>query len=408
MACARQSIARLEDVPEFSSKNDGNMPDLDLRLIRAGAGLLGLALLFSMWASPDRLLSLPWFLVAIVGVLLVLVVTGPWLPFFARKVSKASLLRFFLAADLIALLSALFTSSWPAYKLSWLSRVYGALPTIRSLPFSWAQHGLAANQTGGLLAVLTAFAAVVATAPSLPDQRQGRRGALYRGITIFLTVTGAVVVFMTGSRGALVGLVVAVLMVLILRSTNWLWAWASGLTVALVGLAASGQLGPVFRALVRDQTFSTELVSRLDIWSSSIMAIQDHPVTGIGLGVFNKVIPFRYPYRTVGLAFPVSQAHNLFLDVALSIGVPGLLGLLLLLVGLVLLAVRALKQGYLTRIISLGTLASMAVFIIYGLTDSMSFSRPTSFILWLWPCALAIAVTRSAPARPAADPNQRL
>ncbi|HEY5529007.1 MAG TPA: hypothetical protein VIL51_06095, partial [Thermoleophilia bacterium] len=142
------------------------MPDLDLRLIRAGAGLVGLALLFSMWASPDRLLSLPWFLIAIVGVLLVLVVTGRWLPFFARKVSKASLLHFFLAADFVALLSALFTSSWPAYKLSWLSRVYGVLPTIRSLPFSWAQHGLAANQTGGLLAVLTAFAAVVATAPA--------------------------------------------------------------------------------------------------------------------------------------------------------------------------------------------------------------------------------------------------
>ena len=64
------------------------MPDLDLRLIRAGAGLLGLALLFSMWASPDRLLSLPWFLIAIVGVLVVLVVTGQWLPFFARKVSS--------------------------------------------------------------------------------------------------------------------------------------------------------------------------------------------------------------------------------------------------------------------------------------------------------------------------------
>jgi O-antigen ligase len=371
-------------------------PDLALRLVRVGAGLIGLAVLFSMWASPDRLLSLPWFILAMIGVALVLAVTGRWLPLLARRVSSSTLLHFFLAASLVALLSALFTSNWPAYKISWLSRIYGALPTIRSLPFSLTQNGLAANQTGGLLAVLTAFAAVLATAPTPPTERGRRRPAAYRCITIILTVAGTVTVFMTGSRAALVGLVVAVLMVLVLRSRVWLWAWASGLTVALVGLTASGQLGPLFRALVRDETLSTKLVSRLDIWSSSLMGIGDHPFTGIGLGVFNEVIPVRYPYQTVGLSFPVAQAHNLFLDVALSIGIPGLLGLMLLLCGLVLLAVRGMKQDSLTRVFSLGTLASIAAFIIFGLTDSMSLSRPTSFILWLWPCALAISDARAS------------
>ena len=371
-------------------------PNLALRLVRVGAGLIGLAVLFSMWASPDRLLSLPWFILAMVGVALVLVVTGRWLPFLASKVSQPALLHFFLAANFVALLSALFTSNWPAYKISWLSRIYGALPTIRSLPFSLTQHGLAANQTGGLLAVLTAFAAVLATAPTPPPERGGRKATVYRCITIILTVAGTMTVFMTGSRAALVGLVVAVLMVLVLRSRGWLWAWASGLTVALVGLTAAGQLGPLFRAFVRDETLNTELVSRLDIWSSSLMGIGDHLFTGIGLGVLIEVIPVRYPYQTVGLSFPVSQAHNLFLDVALSIGVPGLLGRLLLLCGLVLLAIRGMKQDYLTRILSLGTLASIAAFIIFGLTDSMSLSRPTSFILWLWPCALAISEARAS------------
>jgi O-antigen ligase len=154
--------------------------------------------------------------------------------------------------------------------------------------------------------------------------------------------------------------------------------------------------GPLFRALVRDKTLNTKLVSRLDIWSSSLIGIQDHLFTGIGLGVFNELIPVRYPYQTVDLSFPVAQAHNLFLDVAPSIGVPGLLGLLLLLCGLVLLAIRGMKQDYLTRILSLGILASIAAFIIFGLTDSMSPSRPTSFILWLWPCALAISDTRAS------------
>jgi O-antigen ligase len=339
--------------------------------------------------------SLPWFLLAIAGVVLVLVVTGRRLPFFAARLSRPFLLHFFLAAGFVALLSALFTSSWPAYKLPWLSRIYAVLPTIRSLPFSWAHNGLAANQTGGMLAVLTAFAAVVAAAPRPSLAGGGRKGCIYRSTAIFLTVSGVVVVFMTGSRAALVGLVVAVPLVLVLRSRAWRWAWTSVAAVSVIGLAASGRLGTVFRAFVRDQTLSGELVSRLDIWSSSLKAIQDHPFTGIGLGVYNQVIPVRYPYSTVALAFPVSQAHNVFLDVALSIGLAGLVGFLLLLSGLVLMSIRGLKRDYPTRVLSLCSLASITAFTVYGLTDSMSFSRPTSFILWLWPCVLAISEARA-------------
>ena len=375
-------------------------PNLALRLIRVGTALIGVALLFSMWASPDRLESLPWFLLAMVGVVLVLAVTGPWLPFFAARLSTSFLLHFFLAAEVVALLSALLTSNWLAYKHPWLSRVYALLPTIRSLPFSWAKNGLAANQTGGMLAVLTAFAVVVAMAPQFRVASAGRRARLHRSIAIFLSASGAVVVFMTGSRTALVGLVIAVLVVLALRSSAWLWAWASGAVVVVIGLAGSGRLGAVFGALVRDQTLTGELISRLDIWSSSLKGIQDHAFTGIGLGVFNQVVPIRYPYATVALAFPVSQAHNLFLDVAASIGLPGLLGFLVLFAGLVLLAVQGLRRDYPTRVLSGGILASIVAFAIYGLTDSMSLSRPTSFILWLWPCALAISAARATAKEP--------
>ena len=52
------------------------MPHLSLRLIRLGTALIGLAVLFSFWASPDRLQSLPWVVLALTGIALVLVVTG--------------------------------------------------------------------------------------------------------------------------------------------------------------------------------------------------------------------------------------------------------------------------------------------------------------------------------------------
>ena len=370
------------------------MPHLSLRLIRLGTALIGLAVLFSFWASPDRLQSLPWVVLALTGIALVLVVTGPGLSFLSAKVTRAHLLHFFVAANLVALLSALFTSSWPDYKLPGLGRLYGLLPSIRSLPFSWAHNGLAANQTGGMLAVLTVFTVAVAIAPSasLPGGR--KRAAIYRGVAMILAVSSVFVVYMTGCRIALAGLGVGVFIVFALRNKRWRWASIGGASLAVAGLASAGKLEQVFHLLVRDQTMTGELVSRLDIWSSSLRALQDHSFTGIGIGVFNQVVPARYPYATVALGFPVSQAHNLFLDVAVSIGLPGLIGLLVLLLGLVLLAARGLFREPRSRLVSACALASMAVFLVYGLTDSMGLSRPTSFILWLWPCLLVLSDAR--------------
>ena len=368
--------------------------DPPLALMRVGAGLVGLAATVSMWATPDWQRSLPWFVITIGGVVMVLIVTGGWLPFFARKVSRSALVRFFLAANFTALLVALFTSNWLAYKYPWLTRIYSVLPSIRGLPLTWARQGLPANQTGGMLAVLTTFSLAVALAPAPPAEIRSGKHTLQRWTAIFLAFVGAVVVFMTGSRAALAGLVVALALILIARNLRWLWVWVSGFVLTLGGLAAAGRVGWVLQLLVSDQTLSSKLVSRLDIWSSAWMGIQDHLVTGIGLGVFDQVIPVRYPYAAVSLSFSVVQAHNLFLDVALSIGLPGLLGLLFLLAGLAKLASDGIKKADSTRIVSLGILASVVAFVVFGIGDSMSFSRPTSFVLWIWASAVALNQAR--------------
>jgi len=357
-----------------------------LIMIRLGAGIVGLALLFSLWASPDRMASLAPFATAMLGVILVLVVTGPWLPAIARKIRPSHLLWFFLAIGFVTLIVALFASRWPTYKLSWLDAVYAALPSIRSLPLQWSREGMQPNQTGGMLALCSAFAATLATAPSLERR--------YRWPAVLLATAGLAVVFMTGSRAALAGLVTAGLVVLVVRAGRSLWAWGMGLVALALGLLASGLLTRIVHFFVHDETLDTKLVARLDIWSSVASGIQDHVFTGIGLGVFNQVMPVRYPYQTVGLSYSVSQAHNLVLDVALAIGLPGTLGFLLLLIGSLIMAINGLKQGRLTRIASLGFLASMVAYLIFGVTDSISLSVLASFIIWLWVCALAILLAR--------------
>ena len=342
--------------------------------IRLGAVLVGVATLFSLWASPDRLTSLPWSVIALAGVALVLLATGPGLAMLSRKIRPQYLVWFFLVSGFIALLSALLTSRWPAYKLAWLSTVYSALPSIRS--FSWGGQGLQPNQTGGFLAVCTAFAAAVAAAPSSPRGR--------RRVALGLTVLGSIVVFMTGSRAALAGLLVVYFAILVVRSRRFIWAWAGGVVAAGIGLFVSGQASTLLNFFLQDEGLDTKLASRLDIWSSALRGIDDHFFTGIGLGVFNQVIPARYPYHVVGLSFPVSQAHNLFLDVALAIGFPGLVGFALVLAGSAILALKWIRDDSPTAPIALGILCSLGVYLVFGITDSISLSVPTSFIVWLW------------------------
>jgi len=110
-------------------------------------------------------------------------------------------------------------------------------------------------------------------------------------------------------------------------------------------------------------------------------------------------MPVRYPYQTVGLSYPVTQAHNLFLDVALAIGLPGTLGLAMLLLGSALLAIGGLQLRGASRVLSLGILASIAAFLVFGITDQISLSIPASFILWLWACGLAIIHERARTER---------
>lgn len=351
-------------------------------LLRAGAAILSAALVFSLWASPDRAASLAPFCVNMAGLVLVLVFSGRRAPHFISKVTAGQLEWLFLAIGFASLCVTLFATRWPSYKLSWLSDVYAALPSVRSLSWWGIKDGLHPNQAGAFLALGTAFASAVASTPSV--------SACRKWPAAFLTVAGLAVVYITGSRAALAGLVVALLAVLVVRTRRWLWMWVTGASALVLGLLASGWLARIVHFFLQDETLDTKVVARLDIWTSAVAAIQDHAFTGIGLGVFNQVMPMRYPYHTVGLSYDVSQAHNLFLDTALAVGIPGLIGFLLMLAGIVLLLASANRDNHGIQVVCLGVLASLLVYLVFGLTDSIGLSVPTSFIIWLWAGALAI------------------
>lgn len=65
---------------------------------------------------------------------------------------------------------------------------------------------------------------------------------------------------------------------------------------------------------------------RVEIWQNALAGIQDFPVTGLGLGVFRKVVFLLYPIQ-IAPTYDIAHAHN-FLDSVLDFGLPGLVALL--------------------------------------------------------------------------------
>jgi putative inorganic carbon (HCO3(-)) transporter len=124
------------------------------------------------------------------------------------------------------------------------------------------------------------------------------------------------------SRGA----VLAVLVVLAFLSlTRWKWGWA------LILMAVAPLSGILMR--VGTSTILQLLVSspglggwdeRVELWSRAIYMIQDFPFTGVGFGLFSPVADTLYPFFLMQPG-QMSHAHNLFLQVAVDTGLPGLI-----------------------------------------------------------------------------------
>lgn len=68
-------------------------------------------------------------------------------------------------------------------------------------------------------------------------------------------------------------------------------------------------------------------LGRLEIWRDSMASVKNHPMLGVGLGNFISVIG-----EDTSAVKKGASAHNLYLDIAAEIGIPGLLILLLIFV----------------------------------------------------------------------------
>ena len=197
---------------------------------------------------------------------------------------------------------------------------------------------------------------------------------------------------LTQSRGALLALGLGLLFMVVLL---WRWGW---ILIALVGALMAGmvlRLG-VFQfgqAVINAGGGLSSLQGRVEIWQKALWLIQSYPFSGSGMGLYGKLVDTFLPLLG-SEAGSAPHAHNIFLQVAVDLGVPGLVAWLAVFLFVLRSAWQVFRQekklSWLAGL-SLGIVVSQVVLALDGLTDAVTWGmvRPAPLVWLVWGLAFA-------------------
>ncbi len=238
------------------------------------------------------------------------------------------------------------------------------------------------NSFGGMLAVLSALVLpqLISRRPLIPRRAAG---------LMALVLTGALLA--TVSRGSLVGLAAAVVVVGLVRDRRLL---AASLAVAGAVLGLAG-LSPWTRKYVEHFGAGLALLDRATLmrlgeYKDAVRLIGRYPTLGIGFGDVRDADLYR-------------GVSSLYLIVAETMGLVGLSAFLSLMAAVasrIALAWRAASEDDPLRPVLLGSLAALAAALASGVFDHYFFTYPHAFaLLWLL-LGMAMSAVRLVEAEP--------
>jgi putative inorganic carbon (HCO3(-)) transporter len=203
---------------------------------------------------------------------------------------------------------------------------------------------------------------------------------------------------LTQARGAYLGLAAALIFLIILRfKFGWL---VLPLFISII-LGAALIFGPsvLVDKINQVQSNASSMEVRVDIWTRAIYMIEDFPITGVGIGTFNNVADAYYPFYLEAPA-SVPHAHNLYLQIAVDLGIPGLLSWLVLLIFMFSSSLQIYKVGIkgnmpLQKVLGASLFAALIAMSVHGFLDSATWGNRPSIIIWLILGLIAAARTQS-------------
>jgi len=196
------------------------------------------------------------------------------------------------------------------------------------------------------------------------------------------------ILVLSQSRGSLMALAVIILFLFVIRwQRGWIMISFAGfgalILVSFIGFT------PLIDFILGGQNIGG-VDGRLEIFSRALFMIQDFPYTGIGMGSFTSVADTFYPFLHASPG-SIYHAHNLFLQVGLDLGIPGLIAWLATVIIIIstswnLFRVgRSLDNTWLASI-GAGLLCSQIALITHGLTDAVTWgmvrSAPIVWAIW--------------------------
>lgn len=271
----------------------------------------------------------------------------------------------------------------------------------QSKPVDWfgASETVNPNVLGGILALpLPLLLALLVQTNWIPRRRLRYGWWLLGGL---LAVSMLSVLILTQSRGAYLAAAIGLAVVLI-----WRWPWSSvvlGVMLVAAGAVLSWEGLLSFAEALGSGGSLTSLSGRWEVWQRAVYALRDFPLTGIGFGTFDLVIPGLYPYAIVTNGPQIPHAHNLLLQVGVDLGLPGLLLYTWLLVRLGTMLFRLLRtldleldpepprrQVALHWALATGTLGALVTLLVHGLADAVVWSTKFAFFPWLFFALVAL------------------
>lgn len=243
----------------------------------------------------------------------------------------------------------------------------------------WEQ-GLPTNEIAGVLTLFIPFVLALVYACGITGRR--RQFLLLLPLGLLMALTLVLTQSRTGLAATAIGTVVAFLSADRI-SRKWLLV---GLVVVGVGLALiSFTPARDWFVFAGANSWNSVVGPRLGIWNQAIDATRDHPLWGMGLGVFGSLARYVYPLITPESGPILEDAHNLYLQTALDFGVAGLFIFLVVAALVVASAVRltrARPPQTLARLWAAGLLGALVAHAFYSLTDAVALGTLAGVPLW--------------------------
>jgi putative inorganic carbon (HCO3(-)) transporter len=274
---------------------------------------------------------------------------------------------------LVVALVSLLGTDWETGVLIRMPAIYGRLPgpIIRGLPgsgvieeYDLVNPRVVAGALAILLPVPLAYLAF----------GQGRRLRLLSGCAVLVMTA---VLLLTQAPQGLLGLAAVVFL---------LGVWWSRWLLLTIPLALGG--GLAFWQLLRGDWLSPEtidalnfgLYSRVVNGARGVAMVRDMAYTGIGLNTF-PILDGLYS----GGGGHAAHAHNVLIQTAVDLGLPGLMAVLALLAGFGYTVARAWR-GSLTRnqrALLTGICGVVVAWLAYGLLDSITLGHKPGMAVWV-------------------------